>query len=1459
MEAAVPERVELPAGAVDDAVPGAARAEEAPAGPVVDPKDAAARAATDELLPQIEGRSPDVDPDAVLAQAAGARAIPEDTATGIMDAATALRGGGHTVASWEKSIKELTKGKANAEFFGRTVKYRGQEMTLRDALRDAGIGALTGSARGFGPLDSMLKVINGAATPKISPDSIGAALEKAQPGLTAQLDLADIMQKLVGADEAGRKAVLQEAIGARTGEKYESFDKAIAGAVDGKIEASMMRSMLRALGINTRATTPHGMRKVLAEKGLTRWEELQNSIMTAAESVDRHGLPDDAVEAAKEVDAPAALEAMTIHYQTKVEELGFDPAVMAPMKEGGTVVGEAVHDAIQAFGRRVKGAEMSEAYDNTMMQDLWGATMRSAARYANQNRMSGARRGDWLYERVLKAVDLTEDYARSVGSMPRIATRDAEVPDPVFVSLGQILRAADPAAVKAALFSPDMAPIAREGAKITRYNYGISLYPTAMGDAVHHAVKAVKTGRLGPEVEAELVDLLTAKHRGTKNTWAQSSAGVAAIKQWAAAVADPGFLRHMVQLDGDQGPVAVAIAQQAAEGIITPMTERIIKALNENADRGAIQTVIDKAREEAVAVTRGVDGKATFLADEVLRRLDNGFLNGVLGREGAKIVKGDKRMERTVAPKGQPEPAVTRGEVAAAKRETGADYVDDVAEDVELAAERGDIAPDDTAKLELYMAMLAEKTGAGQLFDRIGVAVSGRYGMPDAKPVALIVEGRTRAASAEYAEAISRWIHGGRQRLAGAGMPGLRERLAAELGVPKVDYATISSKLRQWWHALAQADGTLTGDELRAALVKGSDGVNPLSEGEAQMASEFKALIDRVFDESSSGPFVRSGIETADLVRTLRSHGFEDGTPLGALTPDAGESLAWQSGTWRDFELTEDVDPLDVLQGYFGALSASSVRPSVGAEMSLHFDHRAAGLTPAQARAEGWMKIDTLDARGDGLARYLDPDSYFPPEIRKQMTYLENFLQSSRSFGNSGIRGQIISTYKTILHVLKSSATIWRPGHHVASVLGEVSMLVMAGVNPLQSLRSFGVLRAAGQMLDADMSVLGKMDSLANGRALDPRFANIADGRGVQLTVNGQQVQLTNAEIWTAALRHEVAMTHTATRDIVDAPSVRFEKSEWRNPFAAVDTRLGQFSATRDNVTRIGHFIDALEKGTYRSLDEAYRRAASKVHDYHPTMGTLSAFEQKYARLAFYFYTWVKQAASRVIRTALDQPGLFMLPFKAQYNAAEAAGFDPASFGQPMPTNPDVLDEAYGEDGYPDYYQTGLLGPTFQAGDSPIDGGEGNLWGFSLSTPQIDTLTTAFKGIDTDPEDPLGGVYGAIGAPLGMLAGAASPVISVPLQLGGVDMTGFGAPEGSREVNEMLLRSTGAPGALAGALPGYNDVFDPVAPPAARKSLEAQARENAGYEAEQAEADGDDVRRLLNYLTGTKVTNYSKG
>ena len=148
---------------------------------------------------------------------------------------------------------------------------------------------------------------------------------------------------------------------------------------------------------------------------------------------------------------------------------------------------------------------------------------------------------------------------------------------------------------------------------------------------------------------------------------------------------------------------------------------------------------------------------------------------------------------------------------------------------------------------------------------------------------------------------------------------------------------------------------------------------------------------------------------------------------------------------WTYMDIADDQSALDVMSKFYGATQVAMIKPTLAASLTRNFAHYTEGLSREQALKLGYKEI----ADDPGLGKFLSMNrtdgkaNLFPPEVVSQMRQMNEYLDYNRSFG--GLQSTI-NKIDQITSAMKSSITLWRPGHHMVSFVGNTFFNVIAGV-----------------------------------------------------------------------------------------------------------------------------------------------------------------------------------------------------------------------------------------------------------------------------------------------------------------------------------------------------------------------------------------------------------------------------
>jgi len=543
-----------------------------------------------------------------------------------------------------------------------------------------------------------------------------------------------------------------------------------------------------------------------------------------------------------------------------------------------------------------------------------------------------------------------------------------------------------------------------------------------------------------------------------------------------------------------------------------------------------------------------------------------------------------------------------------------------------------------------------------------------------------------------------------------------------------------------------------------------------LPEADRQLGVDMLSYIDNLFGNGEHNMLLQQGIFVDDLRSQLRMVGL-------AREADNLEGVVHANDIfdyWRKFDTGPETDIITTMDKFYTAQQLSMVPASMADSVARHFSHVAEGLSYTDALKAGWKPLNT----GSTFGRYMEYGKtpwLFAPETLPKIKEMENYINYDKSFG-SGKLQDVIRKVDAVTSVMKSSLTIWRPGHHVVSTVGNTAMNVIAGVEAKHYVSAVKLMVRRGEINDVDIPALNELMK-ANAPAGYTLKTDALDTVVTPLMIDGKisRVKVAYDDVLKLAdAIGGVPISPRRVRDTVSADDINsatrrsfFKDNPVSKSVAAVDHQLARASAARDNVARYALFVKELENGgPYRNIEEAALAAAQKVHEFHPTVGTLGAGERKYARRAFYFYTWQKQAFFKIMETAANQPAIFTMPSKFQFSLATAQGLDPNSFGDPYSAT--GLWAAYNENS--------VFGPQWND----------DVWGamgIKPAAPQLDVIDGYLSPIKFKPEDGLWGNIGNLAADTAMtlLGNQASPIFKIPAELatkkrfGGIggDITNF--------------------------------------------------------------------------------------
>ena len=466
-------------------------------------------------------------------------------------------------------------------------------------------------------------------------------------------------------------------------------------------------------------------------------------------------------------------------------------------------------------------------------------------------------------------------------------------------------------------------------------------------------------------------------------------------------------------------------------------------------------------------------------------------------------------------------------------------------------------------------------------------------------------------------------------------------------------------------------------------------------------------------------------------------------------------------------------DWLTIGKGYSWVFQRASMVPTIAAEYSARFGNKADGLSHAEAFERGYKAITS-----DGtLAQFLDKEQLYPPYYLRQLANMERFFNTDISVHAKWVKGLDKAT-----GAIKSSITLWRPGHHVVNMMGETFMNVLAGVvNPVRYAQAWKVMRSvdefgAGNVFGRNATI--PLDDFTNSYKMEA-FTGSNGSEGIKILVGGKERVVPFAEFYKMMNQKGILLNNNTAEDIIvqgdNIMGSQNRMSGVLGDLQRANEGLGAFSARRDNFFRIAHAIHIASKKTHRSVPSMVDDITREVMEYHPTMQMLSPFERKYMRRVMYFYTWQRNAISVIMRTMFENPANFTILPKFIYETSTIGG-DPESIGQPMPNDPRLAGFAAANN----------LGPHW------IDEA-GNVVGITLNAPQLDIFNTLMGGLYYDPTQ---NAVDNVSRNLGYLLrentiGQAAPGINIPIELAMQSTYSARGPQPIEDYGDYLIDKTG--------------------------------------------------------------------
>jgi hypothetical protein len=509
---------------------------------------------------------------------------------------------------------------------------------------------------------------------------------------------------------------------------------------------------------------------------------------------------------------------------------------------------------------------------------------------------------------------------------------------------------------------------------------------------------------------------------------------------------------------------------------------------------------------------------------------------------------------------------------------------------------------------------------------------------------------------------------------------------------------------------------------------------------EAEFAQDFAQTMGHFFDDSY---IARMGLLSGHMqdffdISHFRGHKYMN---FGNKKEMYGWEVAdyLKKAMYNTLNASVDAGGMDWYQLFrtFNYVTQKAMQaPELMANFTARFGHLADGYASvAEAMADGYVRVAGAGSRSaKGFTPFLDPNQVYPKEIIEQLADIEAMYDKmiprmpTTKAGEAWAKAMKI--YDTTTTILKKSLTTWSPANHLLNANGELMVNFMAGVyNPSVYGKSFKILKAGGEL-----QKIGRVNTTKGvGQIMEEVPKTVEDlvdsNAGIKVRIGGKTKTMSWDGVYLYMQKAGLLMTNNSMEDFIIMTSEELVKDSvnqgakmanpvsnaFHNIFGKTDRALANFASVRDNVFRIAHAVDVMEKGNFRSMEEMASHLQYTIGKYHPTLYGMSNFESKVMRRLMFFYSWKRGALRAVMDTVMDYPVAIMLPQYASYAISGAMGGEPAGVGHPAPADPDL----------PEWARTNIVGPTFM--DT-----EGNVHTYSLNAPSSDILSTFFGGLKYD-------------------------------------------------------------------------------------------------------------------------------
>lgn len=449
--------------------------------------------------------------------------------------------------------------------------------------------------------------------------------------------------------------------------------------------------------------------------------------------------------------------------------------------------------------------------------------------------------------------------------------------------------------------------------------------------------------------------------------------------------------------------------------------------------------------------------------------------------------------------------------------------------------------------------------------------------------------------------------------------------------------ATASARSHVIGNMFKGADEATRAEAFRLAQL-GGVASNPQS---AALAESIGKMMDNlVGNTAGASVLLRSGVNLDRLNMWMKRYGtgseFKKGQmkdPITGAVRDYSKGTDWVK-SWRMADL-KGKDPADWMFKATQAMEQSTREKALFEDLGERFGSTIPGKG-FKTKIEGHPYLDGY---------------YFTDDIAKQIPrVVKDWTPGSVS------SNEALQLYDRLLSMWKSSATIYRPAHHIRNLIGDVYLGMLDGVN---GIRPYKLALQVQRSMKGAYETMMDVDNLVAMGAVSKSVAAPPPGRIIFRNKSGTGF---TAEQIGAVAHQKGLLEHVSTLDDIIDMGKQGGGVSLTRPFGGkVQAVARGASELTSHNTRLAHFIDKVMKSHGKDLPTIFEQASRRARKFHPSGLDMTEFEKKYMRRIIPFYSWLRKSTPLLLEGIVMKPGVSVLPAKVNDALQEAGGVDQAN------------------------------------------------------------------------------------------------------------------------------------------------------------------------------------------------------